>query len=255
MRAVLAVTRRELYAYFSSPLAYVIATVFLLLCGFYFYNVVSWFALQSMQFYQYPQLLAELSVTEMVWRPLLDFMAIVLLFIAPFLTMRLIAGERRSGTLELVLTSPVWNYQLILGKFLASLVLVIAVVAPTLVYVLVLAQHGDPDPGPIVCGYVGILFLSAALLSLGLLISSMAKTQAVAAVGGLGLALMFWLVGWSADAASPTTGAILKYLSLSEHLDDFAKGVLDSSHVLYYGSLVFLGLFLASRSLEAKRWT
>jgi ABC-2 type transport system permease protein len=255
VRAVLAVTKRELYAYFWSPLAYAIATVFLLLSGFYFYNVVSWFALQSMQFYQYPELLAEMSMTEMIWRPLLDFMAVVFLFIVPFLTMRLIAGERRSGTLELVLTSPLWNYQLVLGKFLAALVLLACLVAPSLLYVTVLAQHGDPDLGPIACGYVGLILMGSALLALGLFISSVAKTQAVAAVTGLGMALMFWLIGWTADYTSPGTGGVLKYISLSNHLDDFAKGVFDTSHVLYYGSLIFLGLFLASRSLEAKRWT
>jgi ABC-2 type transport system permease protein len=255
MRSVLAVARRELYAYFSSPLAYVIITVFLLLCGFYFYNVVSWFALQSMQFYQYPELLAEMTMTEMVWRPLLDFMAVVFLFVVPFLTMRLIAAERRSGTLELVLTSPLWNYQIVLGKFLASLALLGGLVAPTILYVLVLSQHGDPDPAPIACGYLGLILVGSSLLALGLFISSVAKTQSVAAIGGLGMALMFWLVGWSSDYASPTVAAVLKYLSLSDHLDDFAKGVLDTSHLLYYGSLVFLGLFLASRTLEAKRWT
>ncbi len=254
MRAVLAVTGRELRSYFSSPLAYVIATVFLLLAGFYFYNVVSWFALQSLQLSRYPELLAEMTMTEMVWRPLVDFLAVVLLFLAPFLTMRLIAGERRSGTLELVLTSPLWNYQLVLGKFLAALLLLLCLLAPTLLYALVLAQHGEPDLGPIVCGYIGLVLMGSALLALGLFISSFTRTQAVAAVIGLGMALMFWLIAWSSDYASPAVAMLLKHLSLSHHLDDFAKGVFDTSHVVYYGSLAFLGLFLASRSLEAKRW-
>ncbi|MFQ6057700.1 MAG: ABC transporter permease [Anaerolineae bacterium] len=235
MRNALTIAGKELNTYFVSPVAYVVTAAFLVITGYFFSLIV---------FY----------TREASLRGLFHNMAIILLLISPALTMRLLAEEQRMGTIELLLTSPVRDWEVVLGKFLASLTLFAVMLALTLSYPLILKRFGNPDLGPLLGGYLGILLLGGAFLSVGLFTSSLTQNQIVAAILGFGALLILWL----ADLPSGFLGASLRglfdYLALSGHFDDFTKGVIDTQHVIYYLSVIAAFLFLSTRVLETRRW-
>lgn len=235
MRNVGIVMKRELSAYFSSPAAYVVIAVFLLVMGFLFAFSV-YFTRQA------------------TLRPMFLNANIVLMLVAPILTMRLLAEEQRSGTIELMLTAPVREVELVLGKFFASIVFLIAMLAMTLWYALVLRQLGNPDPGPILAGYVGTLLFGAAFMAVGLLASSLSQNQIVAAFLSFGVLLMFYLVDSAGNFLGGSLQAVLGYVSMAPHLDDFTKGVVDTKDVVYYLSLIVVCLFLTTSVLQVRRW-
>ena len=187
-------------------------------------------------------------------RPLFGNTAIILLFLLPMLTMRAYAEETRSGTMELLLTSPLSDVQIIMGKFLGAIALYGAMLALTLVHVGVLFWYGEPEWRPLLSGYLGLLLMGGYFISIGLAISSMTKNQIVAGVATFAVCLLFWIINWIGDASGTTTQAVLSYLSILEHFDDFAKGVIDTTHVTYYLSFIGLGLFLTAKSLDTQRW-
>ena len=170
------------------------------------------------------------------------------------LTMRLVAEEKRQGTIELLATSPITTLQIVMGKFLGSLVLYAAMLAVTLVHMGFLFAFGNPEWRPIVTGYLGLLLMGGAFVSIGLLISSTTSNQIVAGVVTFVVFLLFWIIGWFADTAGPTIGPITSWLSITEHFDDFSKGIIDTKHVLYYMSLITFGLFLTAKSVDTERW-
>ncbi|MFQ6091101.1 MAG: ABC transporter permease [bacterium] len=254
MRKSLAVLEKELEAYFVSPIAYAVITVFLLLSGFFFYNILSYFNLQCLQYSQYPYGLGQLNLNEMVIRPLFHNMAIIVLLIMPLLTMRLFAEERRSGTIELLMTSPLTHWQVTLGKFGACLIVYALMLGMTFLYTVVLMMSGEPDLGPILSGYLGLLLMGAAFISVGLLASSFTENQIVAAVICFGALLLFYMIGWMSSFVGLTLGRVLSYLSIVEHLDDFIKGVIDTKDIVFYLSFALLGIFLTVRSVESSTW-
>ena len=241
-------------AYFVSPIAYAVMTVFLLLSGFFFYNILSFFNLQCLQYSQYPYMLDQLNVNEMVIRPLFHNMAIIILLITPLLTMRLFAEEKRSGTIELLMTSPVTHWHVTLGKFGACFLVYTLMVGMTFLYTVILLMYGEPDLGPILGGYLGILLMGAAFISVGLLASSFTENQIVAAVVSFGALLLFYMIGWLSSFVGSTMGKILSSLSIIEHLDDFVKGVIDTKDIIFYLSFVLFGIFLTVRSVESSTW-
>ena len=254
MRKSLAILERELEAYFVSPIAYAVITVFLLLSGFFFYNILSYFNFQCLQYSQYPYALEQLNLNEMVMRPLFHNMAIIILLIMPLLTMRLFAEEKRSGTIELLMTSPVTHWQVTLGKFGACFVVYALMLGITFLYSVVLLMYGEPDLGPILCGYFGLLLMGAAFISIGLLASSFTENQIVAAVISFGALLLFYVIGWLSSSVGSTMGSVLSYLSIVEHLDDFIKGVMDTKDIVFYLSFILFGIFLTVRSNESSSW-
>ncbi|MGB9578406.1 MAG: ABC transporter permease, partial [Halothiobacillaceae bacterium] len=191
---------------------------------------------------------------EATMRYTLGNMTTVLLFVAPILTMRLLAEEQRMGTIELLLTAPVKDWEVVLGKFLGSLALYACMLGVSLYFPLVLTMVGNPDPGPIVSGYVGMLLLGGALLSLGVLTSSLTQNQIVSAVLGVVLIILLWLVSALGDVTGAPLSGVFRYLALSEHFYDFFKGVIDTRDVIYYLSVIAAALFLATRVLETRRW-
>ena len=251
MGNVFAIAQRELRSYFASPLAYFIIAFFAWPFGGFFYLYVTEFVRQSLQMAQYG---GSMNVNQQVIRGVLQNAAVIILFVMPMITMRTYSEEKRSGTIELLLTSPVTDLQIILGKFLGALGLYVAMLLVTALYVGILFVIGNPEWRPLIAGYLGLLLMGGAFISIGLLISSTTDNQIVAGVITFAVFLMLWIVGWFADSAGSTTGDVLRYLSLTTHLEDFSKGIIDTTHVIYYLSLITFGLFLTAKSVDSQRW-
>ena len=248
------VWKKEMRLYFTSPVAYVIIGIFLLLAGYFFYSIFAFFTMASMQAAMNPQFARELNVTDSVMRPLFSNVSVILLLLMPLVTMRLFAEERRSGTLELLLTYPVRDGAVLLGKYLSALSVYAIMLALTLAYPLMLFYFTRVEWGPIMTGYLGLLLMGAAFIAVGVFASSITENQIVAAMVSFAVLLLFWVVGWSADFVGGTWGRVLSHLSLIEHFDSFGKGVLDTKDIIYYVNFVIVALFLTLRSLEARRW-
>jgi ABC-2 type transport system permease protein len=168
--------------------------------------------------------------------------------------MRTYSEEKRSGTIELLLTSPLTDFQIIMGKFLGAMTLYAAMLGITLIHIGVLFAFGNPEWRPVVTAYLGMLLMGGCFIAIGLLISSMTKNQIVAGMITFAVFLMLWVINWIASFTGPTTQAVLNYLSITGHLDDFTNGVLDTRHLVYYLSFITFGLFLTARSVDTERW-
>ena len=252
MKNIWILFKKELKAYFVSPVAYVMIVVFLLLAGYFFFSLTAAFNLQSMQFMRYQAPKHDMNVNEMVIMPLFYNISIILLLMVPLFTMRMYAEERKAGTLEVLLTSPLSNLQLMLGKFLGALTLYMIMLGFTLIYPLILFMYGNPDLGPIASSYVGMILMGAAYISVGSLCSSFTENQIVAAVISFGVLLLLWVIGWAAHFVGPGLGGVFSYLSIIEHFDDFAKGIIDTKDIVFYLSFIVFNLFLTNESLELK---
>jgi gliding motility-associated transport system permease protein len=251
VRNIIAIADKELRSYFASPIAYIIIGFFALPFGVFFYLYLEAFLRQSMQMAQFG---GNLNVNQQVIWLVLQNASVIILFVMPMITMRTYAEEKRSGTIELLLTSPVTDFQIIVGKFLGALGLYIAMLLVTLLYVAILFVYGHPEWRPLVAAYLGLLLMGGAFLSLGLFISSTTDNQIVAGIISFVVFLLLWIVGWFAESAGPTVGPITSWLSITEHFEDFSKGVIDTKHVLYYLSLITFGLFLTAKSVDSERW-
>jgi gliding motility-associated transport system permease protein len=252
MRNILAIAQRELNGYFSSPIAYVLIGFFALLFGWFFYVPLAYFEQQSMNMGMNPG--QALNVNQMLVGPTLMNTTVIMLFLFPLITMRTYSEEKRSGTIELLLTSPVTDLQIILGKFLGAMLLYAAMLAITLIHIGILFIYGEPEWKPIATGYLGLLLMGGSFLSLGLFISSLTKNQIVAGIATFAVFLMLWVVNWIGTFVGPTMQTILTHLSLTDHFDDFAKGIIDTKHVIYYLSFMAFGLFLTAKSVDSERW-
>ena len=251
MRNIAAIADKELRSYFSSPIAYIIIGFFLLPFGVFFYLYLTAFVRQSMQQAQFG---GAMNINQNVIRYVLQNASVIILFIMPMITMRTYSEEKRSGTIELLLTSPLTDLEIIVGKFLGALGLYIALLAVTLPYMGILFYYGNPEWRPVAAGYLGLLLMGGTFVSLGLLISSTTNNQIVAGIVTFVVFLLLWIIGWFADSAGPTIGPITSWLSITEHFDDFSKGIIDTKHVLYYLSLITFGLFLTAKSVDTERW-
>ena len=251
MRNVIAIAEKELRSYFASPIAYILIGFFLLPFGVFFYLYLATFVKQSLQMAQYG---GAANVNQQVIRYVLQNASVIILFIMPMITMRTYSEEKRSGSIELLLTSPVTDLEIILGKFFGTLGVYVAMLAVTLLYMGLLFVYGNPEWRPLVAGYLGLLLMGGAFIAIGLLISSTTNNQIVAGVVTFVVFLLFWIIGWFADTAGPTIGPITSWLSITEHFDDFSKGIIDTKHVLYYLSLITFGLFLTAKSVDTERW-
>jgi ABC-2 type transport system permease protein len=249
-----AIFKKEMRLYFVSPIAYVVFAIFALVAGWFFYNVFAYYTLISMQAAMNPMMARDLTVTEGVLRPLFQNISVILLFLMPLLTMRLFAEEKKAGTIELLLTYPVRDGEVLMGKYLAALGVFVGMLTLTLVYPALVGWTTRLEWGPLATGYLGLVLQGAVFIAIGILISSLTENQIVAGVSTFGVLLFLWVIAWAADSAGGTFGRILSHLSVTEHFDSFAKGVIDTKDVIYYLNLTILALFLTLRSLESKRW-
>jgi len=249
MSNILAIARTELSAYFASPIAYVVIGFFALMFGFFFYSLLLYFDRQSLQAAG-----QAVNVNEQFLRPVFLNATVIFLFVLPLVTMRTYSEEKRSGTIELLLTSPVRDIEIILGTFFGALLLYAAMLAVTLIHMAVLFIYGSPEWKPLLTGYLGLLLMGGSFLSVGLFISSLTKNQIVAAMATFAVFLMLWIINWMSSFVGPTMQAVLSALSLTEHFDDFAKGIIDTKHLIYYLSFIAFGLFLTAKSVDSERW-
>jgi len=253
MRNILAIANKELRAYFTSPIAYIVIGFFALLYGFFFIAIMQYFVRQSMQA-GLMQGAQSMNVNQQLIRPLLQNFLVVNLFLLPMVTMRTYSEEKRSGTIELLLTSPITDFEIVMGKFLGAMGLYAAMLAVTIPHLAILYLFGRPEWKPIVTSYVGLLLFGGCFVAVGLFISSLSKNQIVAGSVTFVIFLLLWVINWIGSFLGPTGDKLTAYLSIVDHFDDFSKGVIDTTHVIYYLSVITFGLFLTAKSVDTERW-
>ncbi len=257
MRGFAAIYAREIRAYFTSPIAYVAATVFVVVVGLFFItllrNYLSFDAYLREQMLSMGQEATPADVHQYLLRRFMGTLGAVTLFVLPFLTMGSFAEEHRAGTMELLLTSPVSQRSVVLGKFMAASTFFVLLLVLSFAIVGSLFLYGDPHAPSVFVGYLGVWLQGESFLVVGMFISSLTRSQVVAGVGGLGAALLLWLAGLIGDPSS-MAGRWLNELSLVTHFEDFTKGVFDTKHLVYYVCFIVFGLFLTMRSLESLKY-
>src|SRR5262245_62010679 len=245
IRNTLAIAVKELRGYFSSPTAWIVIGIFAVGFGAFYYLFLTAFVQAGMRQQFGP---SANNVNNDMIRPLLQNASVLVLFLLPMATARTYAEEKRSGTIELLLTSPITDVEIILGKFLGAVGLYLGLLAVTALYIGVLFLLGKPELRPILSGYLGLLLLGSCFISLGLFISSLTKNQIVAGIATFVISLMFWIISWFSDSAGPGLGSILSYLSITQHFEDFSKGVIDTKHDVFYLSCISFALFLTLKA-------
>ena len=253
MRNIWIICRRELRSYFVSPIAYVLLVMFALIFGWFFWNMLGAFVFYSMASQMRGEMMP-MNINEQIIRGLLANMNVVGLFFIPVITMRLFAEEKRNGTIELLVTSPVDDLEVIVGKWLAAVGLYAGMLLLTGLNVVFIFKYGNPDWKPLAVGYLGLLLQAAALLAIGTFISSLTKNQIIAGAASFGVCLLIFVLGWAGGYETSTWAQVLSYMSVTTHMESFTKGVLDTKDAVYYLTVIFLGLFLTARSLESLRW-
>jgi len=253
MRNVLVIFKKELKSYFASPIAYLLLAIFAVIFGFFFYSATRFFVLQGMQMQMMGRGMP-MDVNEYVIRPLLTNASVIGLFLIPMITMRLYAEEKRSGTIELLMTSPVRDLEIVLGKWLAAVVLYFSILLISGINIGILYAFGRPDWKPILVGYLGLLLQGGCLLAIGIFISTTTKNQIIAGGATFAVCLMLWVLDWVSAYDQSSWAKVVSYLSVVTHFEPFSKGVIDTKDVIFYLSMIFFGLFLTVRSVESLRW-
>ncbi len=258
MRNVLAIVERELRTYFISPVAYVVLTIFTFLSGLFFTSILSQIMqaamMQAMQGAQMGRGPMPIDMPGIISRGFLQTVSFIMLFMIPMITMGLFSEEKRRGTMELLLTAPITDLEVVLGKFFAAVSFYCILLVTTLLPTAVLYVYGSPASGPLISAYLGLLLYGFSLLAIGLFISSLTENQIISAVLSFGTILVLWLFDVFAQRADEPAKGVLTYLSILSHFDDFLKGVLSTSHVIFYLSVIVFALFLTYRSIDSLRW-
>jgi ABC-2 type transport system permease protein len=255
MRNVIAICKRELLAFFVSPIAYFVITGFLLLVGFFFFNYLAFFA----RMYEMSQMMAFRggpmpNLNQTVIEGLFQTMVVILVFLIPLLTMRIIAEEKRRGTFELLITSPVSVSEIVLGKFLSLALVVLVMLGLTFIFPLLLMVYGSPEVPPILSGFCGVVLCALGFASIGMAVSSFTENQIVAGVTSMVTLLLLYVIQAPAESLGGTSAEVLRYLSPIEQVHQMVRGVVSLQSLAYFASLIFLGLFLSQRALDAHRW-
>lgn len=253
MRNIWIIFRKEMKSYFASPVAYLLLTMFALIFGFFFWNALGYFVNEGMEMQARGQNMP-MSINQQIIRPLLSNVSVLGLFFIPMITMRLFAEEKRAGTIELLATSPVRDFEIILGKWLAALGLYACLLFFTAINFAFLFRYGTPNWQPLAVGYLGLLLQAGALLALGTFISTLTRNQIIAGAATFGICLLLWVFGWVSGYNSAMWASVLSYLSIVTHFGSFSKGVIESKDAVYYLTVIFVGLFFTARSLESMRW-
>jgi len=255
MRNTLTIAAKELQGFFVQPVAYVVLTVFLLLAGWFFFALLRQFdeMLQLVVIMGQSEQLATMNLNTRVIDPLLHDLSIVLLIVMPALTMRVFAEEKRTGTYELLLTAPVRTGEIVAGKFLAAAAFTLVMIALAWIFPLILVVFGNPEVGVMFAGYLGLALLALAFVSVGLFTSSLTQNQIIAAISSFGLLILLYVISWPAEG-NTTAGTVLRYLSLPDHFSTMTRGVIDTTDLVFFFSVILVALFLTQRSVESARW-
>ena len=253
MRNVFTICGKELKSYFSSPVAYLLMALFGLVFGFFFYSATAYFVMAGLRSQMGGQQ-QPMSVNEFVIGPLLGNASVVGLFLIPLISMRLFAEEKRSGTIELLMTSTISDWEIILGKWLGAMCMYLCILAVSAINVGMLFIWGHPDPRPILTGFLGLILQGGTILALGTFISTTTKNQIIAGAATFSLCLLLWVLNWVSSYNEAPWAQAVAYCSILTHFEPFSRGIIDSKDVIFYLSAIFLGLFLTSRSLDSLRW-
>jgi len=254
MRSMYAVFKREVKAYFTLPIAYVMMGGLLFIVGYLYYLSFRFFVGMSFDAMRNPMMAGDLDLSAMVVGATINTIGVVSVFTLPLLTMRMWAEEKRTGTVELLLTFPLRDSSIVLGKFFAGLAVYVVLLILSLLYPLLAALFAHLDPGPIWAGYLGTLLLGATLFAFGFLCSTWTENQIVACALAWAGFLFFWLIGHAADFAGSDLGKLFTQLSFAKHHENFAKGVIETQDVAYFVLFTAFCLFLTFRSIESTRW-
>lgn len=255
MKNAFHIFKREMMAYFHSPIAYVVITIFIIISGYFFFNILSFYNFIAFSVgMRASEMGSQLNVVEMVLRPLYNNLAVVLLLMVPLLTMRLLSEEKRMGTIELLLTFPIRDGEMITGKFVACLAIYGVMLGTTFTFPVMLYFFGYVEWGPVFTAYLGLFLIGASFISIGILLSSFTENQIIAAVSTFGILLILWVIDASERFVGPNLAAVLKDLSIISHFENFSKGVIDTRDIIFYLNFSFLFIFLTLRSLDSKHW-
>jgi ABC-2 type transport system permease protein len=250
---ILLICKKELKSYFASPIAYLLMAFFALIFGFGFYTATRDMIRFSMQAQMMGQQ-QSMNVNEQIIRPLLGFASTIALFLIPMITMRTFAEEKKTGTIELLMTSPVRDIEIIIGKWLGAMLLYLCVLAMSMLNVAMLFAWGKPDLKPVLIAYLGLILQGGCLLAIGVFISTTTRNQIIAGGVTFFTCLLLWLLSWFTAFDSTATAKVINYLSIVTHFENFSKGVLDLKDVVFYCSMIFFSLFITSRAMESLRW-
>ncbi|HEY5594849.1 MAG TPA: ABC transporter permease subunit, partial [Nitrospiria bacterium] len=239
MRSMLAIMGKELRVLFTSPMAYVVTAVFILITGYLYYNIVLFASTQSMQIMRVQGALPQINLNDLIFRPTFHNMAVILMLTLPLITMRLLAEEKKVKTIELLMTSPVPIFAIVMGKYLAAMAVFTLMLGLTVYMPLLMWYYGSIQWLPILTGYLGIWLLGGVFIAVGLLASSLTENQIIASFIGFGAVLILWLIGWlSQGMADSPLGPFLTFLSIGEHTENFIKGMIDTGDLVYQASLI-----------------
>ena len=257
----IAIAKKELNIYFATPIAYVMFTLFVVIGSYFFLRLLGAYEMASLQYMRFnsPEMMNRLNFQDAIFRNLFGNLGVILIFIIPFLTMRLVAEEKRQKTIELLYTTPITAAQIVWGKYLAALTilfltLALTVTYPVLVQIVAKDQNGV-EWRSVLLGYLGLFLMGAAYTAIGLFISALTESQVVAALITFVVLLMTWIIGWSAQEAEGWVRELVTYLASISHLDSFSRGTIDLKDVVYFLSVCVLGLFATHRAVESHRWS
>ena len=254
MTNIWSLVKKEVRAYFGSPIAYVVIAGFLLLVGYFFYSLISWFNATAMQMAQNPYYAQQVNINEMVFSPLFHNITVILILVAPLLTMRLLAEEKKAGTDELLFTSPLSVGEIVLGKYVAALVMWLIMLGLTAVLSIFAFAYGNPELAPWLTGYLGLFLTGALFLAIGLFFSSLTENQIVAAFLTVVTLLLLLVLNWVTSSGGGGWRSVVGYLSFSDHFGDMTRGILDTKDLVYFVTFSFFGLFLAHSVIQSRRW-
>jgi ABC-2 type transport system permease protein len=253
MRNVFTICGKELKSYFTSPIAYLLMALFGLIFGYFFFSATIFFVNIGLRA-QVGGQNQPMSINDYVIAPLLGNASVVGLFLIPLISMRLFAEEKRTGTIELLMTSPLSDWQIILGKWLGAMAMYLCVLAISALNVGLLFFWGAPDWRPILTGYLGLILQGGTVLAIGTFISSTTRNQIIAGAATFAICLLLWVLSWVSSYNDAGWAAAIAYCSILTHFEPFSKGIIDTKDVVFYVSAIFLGLFMTARSLESLRW-
>ncbi len=253
MRNIFTICGKELKSYFTSPIAYLLMALFGLIFGYFFFSATAYFVQAGLQ-QQLGGQQQPMSINDYVIAPLLGNASVVGLFLIPLISMRLFAEEKRTGTIELLMTSPIRDWEIILGKWLGAMAMYLCMLAVSAINVGLLFVWGHPDWRPILTGYLGLILQGGTVLAIGTFISTTTKNQIIAGAATFSVCLLLWVLSWVSSYNDAPWAAAVAYCSILTHFEPFSKGIIDTKDLVFYASAIFLGLFLTSQSLDSTRW-
>lgn len=254
MRQIVAMFKKELSITFSSPIFYAATFIFLVVSGYFFYTNTAYFSVLCFQAGTNPLLSEKLNLSDMVIEPFFGDLSVILLLMLPLITMRMYAEEKKQGTIELLFTYPISDVAVLTGKFCATMLVLVTMLAGTIPYMIILEVFGNLEWGIIISGYLGIILLGGSFITLGIFTSSLTENQIVAAVLSFGALLLFWMFGWAKAISGPALGKVLEHISIIKHLDPFTRGLIDTRAIVFYVLFMFFWLFLTLRFLNSRYW-